>query len=85
MLIALATIEKNVTLNGVSVLDKILNIDIISDGTFLTNIFTGSSIGQYFSNMTGYKFNFISGVYDNKVLRHTKLSEWLLANLPIQI
>ena len=75
----------NVTFNGENLVGRLQNIDISSDGTFLTTGFTGNTLGNYFHNMTGYDFYFISGTYYNNYLRHTNLLDWIKAQMPFQM
>lgn len=77
--------DGNVTLNGQSLMARLQNIDIESDGTFLTKQFTGSSLAQYFTKMTGYDFNFVSGVYNNIYLQDYNLLNWLKGKMPFQV
>lgn len=78
-------VDGNVTINGNSLMGILKNITISSDGTFLRNGFTGYQIANYFTNMTGYNFNFISGTYYNDYLRDTNLLNWISAQMPFQI
>ena len=75
----------SVTLNGQNVLSKIKNIDITSDGNFLTSRYTGYTLADYFHNMTGYDFSFMSGTYYNHYLQHTNLLDYLRTNMSAQV
>lgn len=77
--------DANVTFTCENLMGRLANMDIVSDGTFLTSGFNNTSIGQYFTNMTGYTFKFVSGTYNNYYLRHTNLLEWIKAQMPFQI
>lgn len=77
--------DNNVTLNGENLVGRLQKIDISSNGNFLRTTFTGSSIGPYFTDMTGYTFKFISGTYHNDYLQDYNLLNWITANMPFQI
>lgn len=78
-------VDGNITISAQSLMALLKNTTIHSDGTFLTNRFTGTQIANYFSNMTGYNFKFISGTYYNNYLQDTNLLNWILAQMPFQI
>lgn len=79
-------VDGNVTLNGKNVIERLKNITITSDGTFLSTGFTGQTMNTYLTNMTGYTFNLpSSGTYYNYFLRHTGLLDFLKAQLPFRV
>lgn len=79
-------VDGNVTLNGKNVIERLKNITITSDGTFLKTGFTGQTMNTYLTNMTGYTFNLPSGgTYYNNFLRHTGLLDFLKAQLPFRV
>lgn len=77
--------DGNVSINGENLLGIFRDTTISSDGTFLRNQFTGSTISSYFSNMTGYNFDIFSGTYYNNHLQDTNLLNWLISNMPFQV
>lgn len=77
--------DGNVTLNGKNVIERLKNITITSDGTFLTNTFTSYAMQLYLANMTGYNFYINGGRFNNSFLRHTNLLSWIQAELPFRI
>lgn len=77
--------DGNVTLNGKNVIERLKNITITSDGTFLTNTFTSYTMQSYLTNMTGYNFYINDGSFNNSFLRHTNLLAWIQAELPFRI
>lgn len=78
-------VDGNVTLNGKNLIERLKNITITSDGTFLTNTFTGQTMNTYLTNMTGYTFRLpTGGTYHNTYLRHTNLLDYLKAQLPFR-
>ena len=77
--------DGNVTLNGKNVIERLKNITITSDGTFLTHSFVGNEMATYFSNMTGYNFNMNIASITNNFLRHSNLLEWFQARVPFYI
>ena len=78
-------VDGNVTLNGKNVIERLKNITITSDGTFLTNTFTSYTMQSYLTNMTGYNFYINDGTFNNSFLRHTNLLEWIQAELPFRM
>lgn len=70
----------NVTLNGKSVLNKIQEDLITSDGTFLRAIFDSERFCNFLNNTTNYNFDFIyySSLWDHtQFMKNFKLIEYL--------
>lgn len=78
-------VDGNVTLNGKNVVERIKNITLASDGTFLSTTMTGAELSTFFNNITGYTFNIRIANINNTYLRHNKLLEWFQGRLPFYI
>ncbi len=70
----------NTTLNGQSLMAKLVNLTLISDGTFLyhngTN-WTNTDLNKYLKKIYGYDFQLSFGNIGNLHLRHTELLKYL--------
>ena len=72
--------DKNVTLNGQSLMARLSNLSLISDGTFLYNNnkpWTSSTLSKYLTDIYGYTFDLKIGTAYNDYLKRTELLSYL--------
>lgn len=69
--------DGNVTLNGQSLMGILANLELKTDGNFLSNSYTPNQAMKYFTNMYGYSFAFTYGSIDPTYTKQTKLLDYL--------
>ncbi len=79
--------DGNVTFNGVSAIGKLSSTVLSSDGSFLQETFTGSTLGEELHKMTGFEFDLQSGMYysTNRFLKKTDLLSYFQSSLSYQV
>ena len=67
----------NVSFDCEDVFGKLKNITISSDDYFIVGSYFAPALADYFTNMTGYKFELIGYGYNTSKLRHTNLFDFI--------